>query len=74
MFTLLSGLRNECIGGVAERDRCARRSTTRLYQSGLKLLWNLRSGAYSTVGVDDLEEVNQAEFIRSIPRTFVVMI
>ena len=42
------------------------RSTTRLYQSGLKLLWNLRSGAYTTLDVDELREIDQADFIRSV--------
>ncbi len=36
----------------------------KLYQSGFTLIWNLQTGSYTTLDVDDLVEISQKEFYR----------
>ncbi|KAK2177709.1 hypothetical protein NP493_583g02001 [Ridgeia piscesae] len=40
------------------------RSMPKLYESGFKLVWNLKTGMYTTLDIEDLVEVNQAELLR----------
>ena len=39
-------------------------SVPKLYHSCLKLAWDLRTGSYSTLAVDELEEINQNDHLR----------
>ncbi|XP_013412885.1 DDB1- and CUL4-associated factor 15 isoform X2 [Lingula anatina] len=36
----------------------------RLYQTGFKFVWNLQTGSYNTVCIDDLEDIDQTQLYR----------
>ena len=42
------------------------RSVPKLYQSCLKFVWDLRTGSYNTIAVDELVEVNQNDHLRFV--------